>query len=290
MLIKKGGFIGMRLSNIIKIVLFTLSFYIIFIAYETYSTKMTTPPTTQTAKNNKQPLWVYSLNGKSINHIIIGDSFVQNIYNHFPFGFASLINDELEETTKKTILSHVYNQETDTIEEVFHKVQSEKILKLVPKADVITISSGMEDFLPLLEEYNQSFETSSYMDQIKNMYFENLQMLIEMIRSQNPFTLIILNEIYFPLWFDETAYPETSTFVDSWNSELQELSDVYEPMIITPLNDMFTKNSQHTWTLNGTYPNDTGIELIGEWTLKEIISTPIPKPVVNSSNSNYEPY
>lgn len=192
-----------------------------------------------------------------VYYLTIGDSLSKgtNEYGVVSYGYNEYVKDYLEGSNQLEGFNKTYTDNDYRIIDVIkaleynEKKDNYSLNRLIKKADIITISLGMNELYYKLEKNNQNIYT--YIDNmIKN--YEKLLTYINRFHHEKVFVLGYYNVL-----------GESNDIFAYANYKLKEICDEYD-FIYVDLSNIFTNNPIYFSKQDSFIPNSKGYEKISQ--------------------------
>jgi len=194
---------------------------------------------------------------KKIYYLTIGDSLSRgtNEYGIVSYGYNEYVKDYLEENNKLEGFNKTFTDNDYRIMDIikileYNEIKDNSSLnRLIKKADIITISLGMNEIYYKLQKSNQNIYT--YID---NM-IKNYDKLLNYINKFH-------HDKVFVLGYYNVLEKKDDIFTYA-NYKLQEICKKYN-YIYVDLSNIFTNNPNYIEKKDGFTPNNAGYEKISQ--------------------------
>jgi len=192
-----------------------------------------------------------------VYYLTIGDSISKgtNEYGIVTYGYNEYVKDYLEENNKLKDFNKTFTNNDYRIIDIikileYNEIKNNNSLnRLIKKADIITISLGMNEIYYKLEKNNQNIYT--YID---NM-IKNYDKLLNYINKFNHDKVFILG------YYNVTG--KSDDIFTYANHKLQEICKKYN-YIYVDLSNILTNNPNYFEKKNSFAPNNAGYEKISQ--------------------------
>ena len=201
-----------------------------------------------------------------IYYLSLGDSLANglNPYGSKDYGYTDYVKDYLN---NKGILEVFVDdlvdnnkRATDIIREINDNVEinvngkTKTIQNALIKADLITISLGMNDLLNNLN-FNNDFSVNDLYDKLDQVS-KDFEKLFDLMRTY------CKEKIIFIGFYDPTFNPELNEFFEYANNKIKNIALSYDIEYIDTYNDF--KTNKYFPNINSSYPNKEGYKLIAD--------------------------
>lgn len=222
---------------------------------------------------------------KKVYYLALGDSIALGVnpYNAVDYGYTDYIKDYLEEKNVLERYVHEYATSGYRITDVLRDIEDNKktnvnnkeitLKNALIKADLVTLSIGMNDFLSNFDFGNfvsqvETYKTYEYIDEI----IDDLENLLELMRSYCKEDIIVIG-YYNPLPRLTINQEEMMDSIFSYIDEkYKSTCDEYDIMYVS-LYDLFKKNQDFLPNPLNIHPSKQGYEAISKLVIEKIENT-----------------
>ncbi|WP_125566198.1 GDSL-type esterase/lipase family protein [Companilactobacillus insicii] len=258
-----------------------LSYY--FIQSKPNSTTINTAKTEKVVEKKKKKV----ITKKSeINIVAIGDSLTQGVGDSKSIGGGYVTRLKKKVTDKYKVKTNAYNYGVsgDTSNQIMTRIQNDKKMhKDLPKADIITVTVGGNDFMHLLKRKGIDL-TASDISNEQTQFDERLKQLLSDIRSYNSNSPIYLIGIYNPFSIYLSNVKDAKTAFINWNKASAQVASTVNVTYFVDINNLYTskrtmkkikKDGVNPYLYNGDHfhPNATGYDMMTAKVFEEVSKT-----------------
>lgn len=223
---------------------------------------------------------------KSISIVAVGDSLTQGIGDSKSVGggYVTRLTQKVQTKYKVPTTSHNYGVSGDTSQQIMARIKSDdKMHKDLPKADIITVTIGGNDFMHLLQRKGLDLTAGNIADeQVK--FDQRLTKLLTDIRSYNSDAPIYLIGIYNPFSIYLSNVKNAKTAFINWNNGSAKVAKKFNKTHFININNLYqpkgiTKKVQKTgsnpylYTKDHFHPNGTGYDMMTDKVFEEVNGT-----------------
>ena len=193
--------------------------------------------------------------------VALGDSLTRGTGDQSGKGYIGYLVDDLKEKTEREIKLSNLAIKGQVSDQAVKQLQKPEIRRQVRTADAIIMTIGGND----LFQGGQALEhlSSEENNQVKAVFLENLDKVIQEIRKVNPDAAVYYVGLYNPFNDLEDA-KTTSAIVRQWNFDSAELAADYKEIVYVPTFDLFELNTNDYLFNDKFHPNAAGYNLIAE--------------------------
>jgi lysophospholipase L1-like esterase len=193
--------------------------------------------------------------------VALGDSLTRGTGDQSGKGYIGYLVDDLKEKTEREIKLSNLAIKGQVSDQAVKQLQKTEIRRQVRTADAIIMTIGGND----LFQGGQALEhlSSEENNQVKAVFLENLDKVIQEIRKVNPDAAVYYVGLYNPFNDLEDA-KTTSAIVRQWNFDSAKIAAKYPKVVMVPTFDLFEQNVNDYLYSDKFHPNSEGYKLIGE--------------------------
>lgn len=195
--------------------------------------------------------------------VSVGDSLTQGVGDSAnKGGYLPYLQAELE---KEKGVNHTefynFGVKGNRTDQLIKRLQTTNVQAGIEKADIVIITIGGNDVMKVVRE-NFSHLKVEYFNKAKRQYENNLHEILQLIRTINEDTMIVLVGLYNPFytWFSDVK--ELDEIIDEWNETSELIIETYEDAYFVKIADLFEYHGESLLYTDYFHPNDKGYELI----------------------------
>ncbi|MFD1471325.1 DUF459 domain-containing protein [Companilactobacillus mishanensis] len=194
---------------------------------------------------------------KSIKIVAIGDSLTEGIGDSKSIGggYVTRLSNKVKEDDKVKVSSDNFGVSGNTSSQIIDRISfDQKIHKSLPKADIITVTVGGNDFMHLLKKKGMDLTEKNISDeQVK--FDRRLGVLLADIRHYNGHAPIYLVGIYNPFSIYLANVTDAKTAFVKWGQASEEVADSVNNTYYVDINNLYeTKYVDKKAKKTGTNP------------------------------------
>ncbi|WP_125763786.1 GDSL-type esterase/lipase family protein [Companilactobacillus hulinensis] len=227
-----------------------------------------------------------------INIVAVGDSLTQGVGDSLTQGvgdsksvgggYVTRLKQDVAKKYKVKTNAYNYGVSGDTSNQIMTRIQNDdKMHKDLPKADIITVTVGGNDFMHLLKRKGLDL-TESDITTEQGQFDERLKQLLSDIRSYNKDAPIYLIGIYnpFSIYLSNVKYAKTA-FIN-WNKASAQVAEGYNDTYFININDLYQPSDKvlkekgtnpYLYTGDHFHPNGKGYDMMTEQVFDEVSKT-----------------
>lgn len=211
-----------------------------------------------------------------IYYVSLGDGLGRgmNANDKIGYGYSDYIKEYLEDIDKLEFYTKQFSDKdkrtTDIINnindniEIIEDSKPLTIKKALMHADIITLSTGLNELLYKLQNENlDSYQMYKYIDNL----IEDIDDLIDIIKKYCKEDIFILG--YYNPYVNKNVSDDIDKYIKYANNKLIELSKD-EEIIYIDLYNILKNNSQVFTSVDSNYPNIDGYKLISREIIEKI--------------------
>ncbi|WP_071394489.1 SGNH/GDSL hydrolase family protein [Bacillus tuaregi] len=201
-----------------------------------------------------------------IKIVALGDSLTEGVGDisenggYIPY-LVSLLEDE--NNIKKAQIDN-YGVKGFRSEQLVSKLQSDvEVRTAIQEADLVIVTIGGNDMMKVVRENITNLNMADFLNQ-RDLYKENLSVLLKVIRQENKHIHIVLVGLYNPFhqWFPEIE--EMNEVVNEWNKHSQKILAQYPDTYFVDIMNLFKDDEEELLYTDYFHPNNRGYELIAD--------------------------
>lgn len=203
---------------------------------------------------------------EGVQIMALGDSLARGTGDPEGDGFAERVARGLEERVEEQVTLFNFAVEGMRSEDLVTQLEDEGMMQGIMNARYILVSIGGNDLrevarLPMVQQ-EQAFEERL------TAYLDNLQLVIEGLRSVNEEALILFIGLYNLDY--NSPYDQETAYLLEWNYETQQLLETDTRAQLIPTYDLFQFKMDQYLSLDGLHPNAPGYEAIAQRILENL--------------------
>ncbi len=135
--------------------------------------------------------------------------------------------------------------------------------KALSHTDLIILTIGGNDIMKVAQENFTNLQLSDF-EETRELYIDNLYLIMNTINKANPYASIVLVGLYNPFsqWFADVD--ELNQIVNEWNAAGQRVIASSTNAYFVSIEDLFLNPDEDLLYTDNFHPNDRGYELIAE--------------------------
>ncbi|WP_125714085.1 DUF459 domain-containing protein [Companilactobacillus kedongensis] len=225
-------------------------------------------------------------NKSHINIVAVGDSLTQGVGDPKSVGGGYVTRLKRKIATKYKVKTSAYNYGVsgDTSTQIISRIKSDKKMHAdLPKADVITVTVGGNDFMHLLQKKGIDLTESDIATE-EQQFDVRLKNLLDDLRYYNNDAPIYLIGIYNPFSIYLANVKNAKTAFINWNKASAQVASEEKLTYFIDINNLYqTKEVDKKAKKTGTnpylykkdhfHPNGTGYDMMTEKVFDEVSKT-----------------
>ncbi|WP_409251087.1 SGNH/GDSL hydrolase family protein [Bacillus sp. SCS-153A] len=253
-----------------KYILFSLFLILLLISGCSSSGMVTHQKVTHTLVEKEQPPADFI--PKTIKIVSIGDSLTQGVGDSTKSGgYVPYLQESLEglASVKDAQFSN-FGVKGNRTDQLVKRLKSDDIKGAIAESDLVFITIGGNDVMKVFKENIYDLNLAVFNNEMIE-YGDRLHEILELIRSYNPDTGIVLIGIYNPFntWFSEIR--EVDEIIVNWNRLSKDILTGYERTAFITINDIFMDGKESLlFEEDYFHPNDHGYELMANRMFEEL--------------------
>lgn len=251
-----------------KVILIILCLLLLIISYSYFEKN---DETTKQKEHSVAPTprWIDKQTNDSFYHLVLGDSLAKG-YGSTQGGYVQIASNQISEQIHKPVTVENLGVNGLTTDRLLQMVQSEEVQQKIKNANIITISIGGNNVLRLDRNVGV-MDGIQMLKEEKGRFDNDLNEIVNTIRSINPNALLVLSELYNPLQLDDSIASYADMFLDDWNDSIYAISKGHSPSIVLPIRKLLP-NDQKDLLYDQVHPNDKGYEIIAHSFTEQVLS------------------
>lgn len=223
---------------------------------------------------------------KNISIVAIGDSLTQGVGDSKSVGggYVTRLTQKVQSKYKVKAESHNYGVSGDTSQQIMARIKSDqKMHQDLPKADIITVTVGGNDFMHLLQRKGLDLTAGEIADE-QVQFDKRLNQLLTDIRNYNSKAPIYLIGIYNPFSIYLSNVKNAKVAFINWNKGSAKVANKFNDTHFIDINNLYqpkgiTKKIQKTgsnpylYKKDHFHPNGTGYDMMTDKVFEEVNGT-----------------
>lgn len=253
--------------------------------YFTQHNNSTTVKTEKTATKTKPKKKVVPKK-KSISIVAIGDSLTQGVGDSKSAGggYVTRLQKRVQTKYKVPTESHNYGVSGDTSQQIMARIKSDKKMHQdLPKADIITVTVGGNDFMHLLQRKGLDLTEGNIADeQVK--FDQRLTQLLTDIRNYNSTAPIYLIGIYNPFSIYLSNVKNAKVAFVNWNRGSAKVAAKFKKTHFVDINNLYqskaidkkvkkTGVNPYLYKKDHFHPNGIGYDMMTQRVFDQVSDT-----------------
>jgi lysophospholipase L1-like esterase len=228
------------------------------------------PQLTRTLMEKEQPPADFI--PKNLKIVSIGDSLTQGVGDSTKSGgYVPYLKESLEnlDSVREAEFSN-YGVRGNRTDQLLKRMENDDIREAIGESDLVFITIGGNDVMKVFKENIYDLNLAVFNHEM-DKYGDRLSGLLDLIRSYNPHTGIVLIGIYNPFntWFSEIK--EVDQIILNWNKLSEDVLAGYDQAAFITINDIFIEGKENLlFEEDYFHPNDEGYELMAKRMFEEL--------------------
>lgn len=205
---------------------------------------------------------------KPISYLALGDSLTEGVGASTPeHNLVSQFFRHLKKGEKCIVRNFgVSGMKTD---ELLTFVQNPAVLRFLPKATHISITTGGNDFIEVYEKYDDfSVKNFKHVIQTMKVVKTNAKKIIEVIRGANNHAVIHLLGFYVPQPAYEYGVSKVSGLIQSMNDHYGDLCKEFQVELVNPFETFLNRLDYFS---DEVHPNQQGYDELAKLFINTLI-------------------
>lgn len=194
---------------------------------------------------------------KEIYYFSMGDSLANGInsYNAKDYGYADYVKDSLE-IKKYESFTNNNKRSIDFVKDIEDniKINGKNIQNILIKADIITLSVGMNDLFSNVT-FNNDFSVNDLYTKLDEVALD-LDKLFKLLRNYSKEKIIFIG------FYNYLKEEKLDDFFDYANEKISDLASSYDITYLNIYDDL--NDYKYFNSINDTFPNKMGYEMIAK--------------------------
>jgi len=223
---------------------------------------------------------------KNISIVAVGDSLTQGIGDSKSVGggYVTRLTKKVQDKYNVKTESHNYGVSGDTSQQIMARIKSDnKMHQDLPKADIITVTVGGNDFMHLLQRKGIDLTEGNIADeQVK--FDKRLKQLLTDIRNYNSNAPIYLIGIYNPFSIYLSNVKNAKTAFINWNKGSAKVAASFNEVHFVDINNLYqnksidkkvqkTGTNPYLYTKDHFHPNGVGYDMMTDKVFDKVSGT-----------------
>lgn len=223
---------------------------------------------------------------KAISIVAVGDSLTQGVGDSKSVGggYVTRLTQKVQRKYKVKTESHNYGVSGDTSQQIMARIESDKNMHQdLPKADIITVTVGGNDFMHLLQRKGLDLTEGNIADeQVK--FDKRLNKLLTDIRSYNKTAPIYLVGIYNPFSIYLSNVKNAKVAFVNWNKGSAKVASNFNDIHFVDINNLYQTKSinakvkkdgvnPYLYKKDHFHPNGTGYDMMTDKIFEQVSGT-----------------
>lgn len=223
---------------------------------------------------------------KSISIVAVGDSLTQGVGDSSSAGggYVTRLTKKVQDKYKVKAESHNYGVSGDTSQQIMARIKSDdKMHQDLPKADIITVTVGGNDFMHLLQRKGLDLTEGNIADeQVK--FDKRLTQLLTDLRNYNDKAPIYLIGIYNPFSIYLSNVKNAKIAFINWNKGSAKVASTFNDVHFVDINNLYQTKSinkkikktgvnPYLYKKDHFHPNGTGYDMMTDKVFDQVSGT-----------------
>lgn len=240
---------------------------------------------TKTAKKTKPKIKVIPKK-KSIDIVAVGDSLTQGVGDSKSVGggYVTRLTKKVQDKYNVKAQSHNYGVSGDTSSQIMTRIKNDKKMHQdLPKADIITVTVGGNDFMHLLQRKGLDLTAGDIADE-QVQFDKRLTQLLTDLRGYNKTAPIYLIGIYNPFSIYLSNVKNAKTAFINWNKASAKVASNFNDTHFVDINNLYqpknikkkiqkTGVNPYLYKKDHFHPNGTGYDMMTEKIFEQVNGT-----------------
>jgi len=222
----------------------------------------------------------------NISIVAVGDSLTQGVGDSKSVGggYVTRLTKRVQNKYKIKTESHNYGVSGDTSQQIMARIKSDKKMHQdLPKADIITVTVGGNDFMHLLQRKGLDLTAGDIADE-QVQFDKRLKQLLTDIRAYNDDAPIYLIGIYNPFSIYLSNVKNAKTAFINWNNASAKVASTFNDTYFVDINNLYqpkgitkkikkTGSNPYLYTKDHFHPNGTGYDMMTDKVFAKVNGT-----------------
>lgn len=248
--------------------------------------EQSTAQVTKTTKKIIKPKKKVIPKKKQISIVAVGDSLTQGVGDSSKAGggYVTRLQSKVQSKFNVPTQSHNYGVSGDTSRQIMARIKSDKKMHQdLPKADIITVTVGGNDFMHLLQRKGIDLTAGDIADeQVK--FDKRLKQLLTDLRNYNESAPIYLIGIYNPFSIYLSNVKNAKIAFINWNKASAKVASGFNKTYFIDINNLYqnktidnkvkkTGTNPYLYKKDHFHPNGTGYDMMTQKVFDEVSVT-----------------
>ncbi|WP_025024328.1 GDSL-type esterase/lipase family protein [Companilactobacillus nodensis] len=222
----------------------------------------------------------------TINIVAVGDSLTEGIGDSKSIGggYVTRLKNKVHDKYKVKTNAYNYGVSGDTSNQIMTRIQNDnKMHEDLPKADIITVTVGGNDFMHLLKRKGIDLTATDIANE-QSKFDERLKQLLSDIRSYNKEAPIYLIGIYNPFSIYLSNIKDAKTAFINWNKGSAQVAATVNDTYFIDINNLYMSKkamkkvkkdgvNPYLYTEDHFHPNAVGYDMMTAKVFEEVSKT-----------------
>ncbi|MBL3530139.1 GDSL-type esterase/lipase family protein [Companilactobacillus zhachilii] len=223
---------------------------------------------------------------KNISIVAVGDSLTQGVGDSKDVGggYVTRLTKKVQAKYKVKTQSHNYGVSGDTSQQIMARIKSDnKMHQDLPKADIITVTVGGNDFMHLLQRKGLDLTAGNIADE-QVQFDKRLTKLLTDLRNYNETAPIYLIGIYNPFSIYLNNVKNAKTAFINWNKGSAKVAGTFNKVYFVDINNLYqpkgimkkikkTGSNPYLYTKDHFHPNGVGYDMMTDKVFEKVNGT-----------------
>lgn len=254
--------------------------------YYFFNKKTAQPVVTQVKSDKVKPKKKVDPKKKKISIVAIGDSLTEGIGDSKKIGggYVTRLQSKVQNNFDVETHSHNYGVSGDTSSQIMARIKSDKRMHQdLPKADIITVTVGGNDFMHLLQRKGIDLTAGQIADEQKK-FDVRLNKLLSDIRNYNQDAPIYLIGIYNPFSIYLSNVKNAKIAFINWNKGSAQVASKFDKVYFVDINNLYQNKkidkvvekkgvNPYLYKKDHFHPNAVGYDMMTQKVFEKVSGT-----------------